>query len=145
MPVLSNARHELFAQEIAKGKNTSEAYVNAGYNHNPGNAVRLKIKDNVSARITELLQRSAQKSVVTIETITEMYLEDRRLAQAAGQLAVSKSAADSLAKLHGLMIERSENGKPGDFSRMSDDELERFIKERSRASGGSLERTGTAH
>ena len=31
MPLLDNPRHEIFAQELAKGTSQKEAYVSAGY------------------------------------------------------------------------------------------------------------------
>jgi phage terminase small subunit len=44
MPVLSNSKHELFAQELAKGKTADAAYVSAGYSPNRGNATTLGLK-----------------------------------------------------------------------------------------------------
>lgn len=38
-----------------------------------------------------------------------------------------RAALMDMAKLEGWVIERSEVGKPGDFSRMTDDELDRYI------------------
>ena len=137
MPILTNPKHERFAQELAKGKTGDEAYVLAGYKRNKDNASRLKASEGILARVSELLTPSATKAQITIESLTQMYLEDRRLAQEANQLSVSKGAADSLAKLYGLLIDRAENGKPGDFARLTEDELDRFIAQREgRASGG---------
>jgi phage terminase small subunit len=36
MPILSNARHEEFAQALARGLPATAAYVEAGYNANAG-------------------------------------------------------------------------------------------------------------
>jgi phage terminase small subunit len=55
MPPLPNAKHELFAQELARGTPTPEAYVKAGYADNKGNASTLKHKQNVSKRVAEIL------------------------------------------------------------------------------------------
>lgn len=38
MPVLKNARHERFAQARANGKTVDDAYVDAGFKANNGNA-----------------------------------------------------------------------------------------------------------
>ncbi len=38
MPVLKNARHERFAQNVAKGMSAAEAYEKAGYKRNDGSA-----------------------------------------------------------------------------------------------------------
>ena len=56
MPVLSNARHEKFAQGLAKGLTADEAYSSAGYSANRGNASTLKQKQNIQNRVTELLE-----------------------------------------------------------------------------------------
>jgi hypothetical protein len=37
-------------------------------------------------------------------------------------------AAEFPGKLHGLVIERKETGKPGDFSSMTDEDLENVIR-----------------
>lgn len=75
MPVLKNARHERFAQEIAKGAAGSSAYKTAGYTAD-GNAAeaaasRLLRDVKVSARIEELTGRAAAKVEATIERWTE--------------------------------------------------------------------------
>lgn len=69
MPILSNPKHELFAQEIAKGVPASQAYVNAGYAKNDSNSSRLNGNDRVKARVQELLEASAEKAGVTIDRI----------------------------------------------------------------------------
>lgn len=69
MPVLPNAKHERFAQEIAKGKSANEAYVIAGYVKNDGNAIRLKGDERILSRIDELLSKSAEKAMISIESV----------------------------------------------------------------------------
>lgn len=69
MPVLKNAKHERFAQELAKGNSASQAYVLAGYSKNDGNAVRLKGNEKIAARIEEILNKAAEKTGVTIERV----------------------------------------------------------------------------
>jgi hypothetical protein len=123
MPILKNSRHERFCQELAKGKPASEAYVLAGFKPDRGAASRLSSKVSIRARVVELQAPVAEKTQITLERLTEMYLADREAAYKSGQLAVAKSAADSLAKMYGYFIERHEHGGPGDFERMSDDEL----------------------
>ena len=62
MAALKNARHERFAQELAKGKSASEAYRVAGYKPDDGNAIRLTGNDKVKARLAELSERIAEKA-----------------------------------------------------------------------------------
>jgi phage terminase small subunit len=76
---LKNARHERFAQELAKGKSQSEAYKSAGYsadgNSAEVNAARLLRNAKVSARVEELKGKAAERTVVTIENLTDRLLK----------------------------------------------------------------------
>lgn len=109
MPPLSNQRYERFAQELAKGKTADEAYKEAGYKPNRGNASTLKANQSILARVAEIQERAAIRTEVTIETIGQMLLADRELARSLGQAAAAVSASEKYGKLHGLFIERAEN------------------------------------
>lgn len=67
MGVLDNAKHERMAQELAKGKTATEAYVVAGYKDNDGNASKLATK--VQDRVKEITGKAADKAGVTIERV----------------------------------------------------------------------------
>jgi len=69
MPVLKNARHEKFAQALAKGKTADEAYQEAGFKPNRGNATRLKANESISSRVDEIVGRSAEKAEATVERV----------------------------------------------------------------------------
>lgn len=69
MPVLPNARHERFAQELAKGKTADEAYENAGFKPNRGNAATLKAKQSIQDRVSEILGRGAVRAEITQEMV----------------------------------------------------------------------------
>jgi len=56
MTALTNPRHERFAQELAKGKTASEAYVTAGYKESRANASTLRQNQNILDRVSELLK-----------------------------------------------------------------------------------------
>lgn len=109
MPALPNARHERFAQELAKGKSASEAYVEAGYSANDGNAIRLKGNEKVQARVSEIQERAATRTEVTVATITERLLrladKGESLGEASG-LSVARAAAMDIAKLNGLVVDK---------------------------------------
>lgn len=62
MPALKNARHERFAQELAKGETADAAYVAAGFKANRGNAATLKANQSVKDRVEELQGRAAEKA-----------------------------------------------------------------------------------
>lgn len=145
MPVLTNAKWERFAQELAKGKSQTEAYSAAGYKGDRTNASRLATNGNIIARVAELQERGAKRAEITIESLTDMLREDRELARELKQPAAAVSAVDKLAKLYGHMIERKEVGRPGDFSRMTEDELDDFIASRQGIAGRGDSREGASN
>lgn len=71
MPVLANARHERFAQELAKGKPVTTAYELAGYKANKGNCFRLKENESVEARVREILGAAAKRTEITQARVLE--------------------------------------------------------------------------
>ena len=146
MPVLSNPKHERFAQELAKGKTADEAYVIAGYKENRGNASTLKANQIISDRVTELLSRSAIRAELTVARVVEnlerIAIKAEALGEASG-LNVAKSAWVDAAKVHGLIVDKKEVGKPGDFSRMTEDEIDAFIASGQNLAGGGDSREAT--
>jgi phage terminase small subunit len=62
MPVLKNARHEQFAQALAKGKAQAKAYAAAGYKPSEHHASRLASNGKVAARVREILAKVADKA-----------------------------------------------------------------------------------
>lgn len=129
MPVLKNARHERFAQELAKGKSANQSYEAAGYKQSDQNASRLTRNDKVMARLSELQERAAAKAVVTAEDIAAQLDEDRALARKEKVPSAAVSASMGKAKLFGLIKERHEhtgaNGGPikHDLSGLTDEQL----------------------
>lgn len=108
MPVLKNPKHEAFAQAIAEGKPQLEAYIQAGYKASEPHASRLASDGKVATRVAEILHRAAARTEITIASLTEMLLEDRQSARAAGQFAAAVSADEKIGKLYGLFIDRAE-------------------------------------
>jgi phage terminase small subunit len=83
MPALKNARHERFAQELAKGTPASQAYEIAGFSHNTGNASTLKATESVSKRVGEILAReqlidakATEKAITKLAVTKERVLEE---------------------------------------------------------------------
>ena len=68
MGLLTNARHERFAQEIVKGTPVRKAYTIAGYPANRGNASRLRLHQGIKARIDEL--RAQKTAAVELAQLT---------------------------------------------------------------------------
>lgn len=114
MPVLDNARHERFAQELAKGASQIEAYRLAGYKPVDANASRLISNDKVSARVDELKAAAAERAMTTVQDIADQLDEDRQFARTLEAPAAAISATMGKAKVLGLIVEKSElTGKNG--------------------------------
>ena len=149
MPALPNARHERFAQEIVKGKSGREAYRSAGFkpkNDNAADAAASRLlKDvKVRARITELQERAAKRAELTVVDILNELEQARLLALQLEQPSAMVAASMGRAKVAGLIVDKSEHGKPGDFSRMSDDELERIARRGFSSAGITASANGTS-
>jgi hypothetical protein len=109
MAILTNPRHERFAQELAKGKSATEAYALAGYAPNDGNCIRLKGNERVIERVAELQQRGAERAVVTVESLIEEAGTIQEAALHDGQYGPAVSALTAKAKLAGHWVERKED------------------------------------
>ncbi|MGC1973256.1 MAG: hypothetical protein WA712_18310, partial [Pseudolabrys sp.] len=59
MSVLSKSRHELFSQAVANGRSLDDAYSDAGFVRNRGNASKLMRNTAIQSRVDELLQERA--------------------------------------------------------------------------------------
>ena len=110
MPVLGNAKHERFAQGLAKGISADEAYVEAGYKPHRGNASTLRANQNILARVAELQNKAAERTVLTVATLTERLLKIAEKGESAADaplLSVARAALMDAAKLNGLIVEKS--------------------------------------
>lgn len=105
MPTLRNQRHERFAQALAKGKSATEAYAEAGYSSDRGNATRLTANDSIKSRVAEIQGRSAKKAEVTVDTLAAELEEARGLALKEKQSSAAVQATMGKAKLFGLGVE----------------------------------------
>lgn len=115
MPALKNARHERFAQELAKGKTADEAYAEAGYKADRGNASRLTANDNVRTRVAEIQERAAIRTEISVASITERLLAIATKAEGkdeAPMLSVARASLMDAAKLNGLVVDRNEHAGP---------------------------------
>lgn len=128
---LKNARHERFAQELAKGAPASTAYETAGYKPDRGAASRLSANVSVQARAEELKVRAAEKVEVTVADIARQLDEDREFAKSCGQAGAAVSASLGKAKVLGLIVERQEHtgrgGGPIEYRNLDEDEIDARI------------------
>ena len=112
MAPLRNGRRERFAQLVAEGNATAEAYAEAGFRADRKNAHRLASEPAVRARITELQERGAMRAEITLADVTANL---KRIAEAAEEeggapgLSVARAAWMDVAKLNGLVVDKSEN------------------------------------
>ena len=154
MPAITNNQHEKFAQALVKGKSHGEAYLAAGYKAKNASvasaaATRLLKKVNIQARVAELQTKAEERAVVDRAWVLKRLVENVDRAMTAipvttkdGQTgeykyegSVANRALELLGKELGMFVDRKEVGGPGDFERMSDDELDSFIRAQSGALG----------
>lgn len=112
MPPLSNAKHEAFVQELAKGRTQAEAYAKAGYKPSEQHACRLASSGKVQARLAEMQEKVAVRTEITVATITANLARISQKAEGlieASGLSVARAAQMDIAKLNGLVIDKSLN------------------------------------
>lgn len=128
-------KQEKFCQEYVKTGNASEAYRRA---YNAGNMTPKSVNEvacqlmsdlKISSRVSELKAKAAERHDITVDSLTEMLIEDRKDAKLSDQHSVAVAAVRELGRLHGLIIDRKEITVHGAISAMSDDELSSFIEE----------------
>ena len=113
MAVLTNSRHELFAQGLAVGKTQTQAYIDAGYSAKDARAKASRLitsKGNIFARKLELQQGSAKDAQITIARLTEGLLRIADKAEAiedASGYQAARAAIMDAAKLNGLIIDKA--------------------------------------
>jgi len=123
MPIISNPRHEKFAQGLAQGKPATEAYQNAGYAPNNGNCIRLKGNERVGSRVAELQAEGAERAEVTLEGLIAEASEIKNKAMARGNYSAAVSALVIKAKLSGHWLDRAENKTSNVIYHISDKPL----------------------
>jgi len=140
MPTLRNPRHERFAREYMKRGNARQAYHAAGYEarmprdrSKPAgidvNASRLLKHPKVKARLSELQAMAAKREDITVHSLLADLEEDRGLAHREGQGSAAVQATMAKARLLGLIVDRKEAGKPGDFDALqSADEVIALVR-----------------
>ena len=109
-----NARQEAFCRGLAEGKSQQQAYIDAGYDGDirertaEASASRLLSNAKVAARVKELQAKHAEKSGITVKSLTDDLIRLRRLAEQNKQMSAGVAAVGLIAKLHGLIVEKQE-------------------------------------
>ena len=145
MGTLANPRHEKFARLVwaasAKDYRRALAYLAAGYRakldlSDPSKsypadqaASRLAKNVKVKARIQEIAAMAAKRHEISEDSLLEELEQARLTALENQQASAAVAATMGKAKLCGMLVERKETGKPGDFDNMSIEELRAFLKQ----------------
>lgn len=134
---LKNARHEKFAQELAKGEHASTAYRTAGYsatgNSAESAAARLFKNVKVAARVGELRTRIAEKVTATVAIdaawVLQKASELHDKALETKQLSVAKGALDLIGKHVDVQAFREQIQHSGliEYKNLSDEEIDARI------------------
>lgn len=144
---LENQQHEAFVRALVKGMSQGDAYKAAGYkaktDASAAAAASRLLKDvKIQARLQELLSAATEKAVLTKSWVIEKLMENvHRAMQAVPVLdregnetgeytyngSVANRALELLGKEQGMFIDRKEIGKPGDFSNLTNTELDEMI------------------
>lgn len=126
-------KREAFARAYLELGNARKAYESA---YNCENMKPATIGSRSSALLREplvawfidqLRAEAAKRNEITVDNLTQMLHEDRKLARDLGMPAAAISAVGSMAKLHGLMVERSKVTVEKTLTGMSEAELDEFI------------------
>jgi hypothetical protein len=161
MQPLTNAKHEHFCQLVSNGESATQAYIIAGYSENGAKqgANRLLTHVDVCSRIdflrkqkeqmhSEVVSKVIEEAGITKEWIISELVENVRIAKAAepvldhegnptgeyrANIPAANKALELLGSELGMFTKKVESGKPGDFDKLNDDELDRSIEEASRA------------
>ena len=131
---LKNTKHEIFAQEVAKGATRENAYLEAYPNCSPTsankNASRLMANDGILRRIEEIQGESAERAKITITDLIDMARTAYEKARAErGGASAMVNAVREIGVLSGLRVEKSARTNTNyDATQLSDDELAAIIK-----------------
>ena len=133
MKPLKNARHESFAQHLARGVSQAEAYVQGGYKDTPSaraNAVRLIAKESVSARVEYLKDKAAEQAIVTTADVLRGLRDEAELYGDGASHSARVSAWAHLGKHLSMFTDKQELTIKRDPREMSTDELEEYLRVR---------------
>ena len=141
-----NNRKRSFAFGYLSDENGTKAAIRAGYSEKSARqqAFRLLRDVAIKAEIERLRALHRDRLNVTVERLTAQFHEDRDLAIKNKQPSAAVQADTALAKLHGLMVDKTEITKA--VNDMTDEEirderarLQRLIDEAERSENGDPE------
>jgi len=103
-----NPKRQRFCEEYALDLNGTQAAIRAGYAANSAHvtASRLLMNAKVRERVDQLIVEHRERIEVSVDSLSKLFIDDRKLAHDNKQAGAAVSATEKLAKLHGLMSER---------------------------------------
>src|SRR5882724_529844 len=167
MPAFRNPKWERACQERAAGGEVAASYGAAGFARNPVSATQFFKRPQVVERIQEIVQAKYEderkaREIATEEAgidkawvlkrlkyLTDISLQKREIVRHGKVIGIG--AADGptavkcltlAAQVGGLLVQRHEIGAPGDFARMTDDELDDSLVQTAQALGLPEEAVG---
>jgi phage terminase small subunit len=152
MPILANPKHEIIAQQLAKGTGIVDAYAAGGYARTAPSATKFAQRPEIRARVKEIQQARIKTEFDASENAAKALGIDKKWVlerlrwnaerclrgqpvfdangfQIPGKFTGRPDAGGANQALRligmelGMFIERHEIGGPGDFSRLTDEEL----------------------
>ena len=127
-----NDRREKFAQALAEDLSPEAAGELAGYS--AANSRRNARRRDVLARVGELRApaqaKIAERLEITLQSLIERAEAAYQMAKEQKQPNAMVNAVREMAVLTGNRVERKEQGQPGQFDHLSDEELRRDLMER---------------
>jgi len=119
------------AQALAQGKTADDAYAEAGFKPNRGNAARLKANDSIQKRVAEIKSRVAEKAewtaadrLLALKSIFDASAsDDRRTAIAA--IAEANKMQGSYAPVK--REHSGPNGGPIEYANLTEEEIDARI------------------
>ena len=118
-------KQEAFVREYLVDKNATDAAKRAGYSERTAHSAGPRLLANVE--IATAIRHEHSKALGRVQITADMILDGIHR-EATSELPEGASSArikawELLAKVQGMLIERSEVGAPGDFDAVPDDEL----------------------
>jgi phage terminase small subunit len=99
-----------FVSEYLIDLNATQAAIRAGYSPHTAQeqSSRLLSKVIVQKAVTKEREKAAKRNEVTVDEITQMHRRAFQVSEEAQQGSAMTGSAQNLAKLHGLIVERTE-------------------------------------
>ena len=126
-----NDKQKAFASEYVVDSNATQAAIRAGYSAKTAGQIAHKLlkKAQIQADIKQRRQTLQESVDITTQDVLAGFLTEARGEGPDTNANARNRAWELLARYLGMLVERKEVGRPGDFEQLPDDELEAKIAE----------------